>query len=163
MRFCFPLCRFAADVCSALTGRSIDYNAFAGPRRMDNAPPASYGGATPARVPEWTGSRTPLPIDTGGRTPAWQLAARSKFMSRSLRKCRVLTHQAPAWAGGGSSSRTPAWQRPDGAAASGRTPAYGAEGGRTVNPYADGGRTAYGGGVSNLSQNSAPYSADQLL
>ena len=61
---------------------------------------------------------------------------------------------APAWSGGASSSRTPMWRQD--AMSGNRTPAYGgADGGRTVNPYAEGSRTAYGGttgsgGVSPL-------------
>ena len=52
--------------------------------------------------------------------------------------------KAPAWNGGASSSRTPMWRQD--AMSGNRTPAYGgADGGRTVNPYADGNRTAYGG------------------
>lgn len=51
---------------------------------------------------------------------------------------------APAWSGGASSSRTPMWRQD--AMSGNRTPAYGnADGGRTVNPYAEGSRTAYGG------------------
>ena len=29
------------------------------------------GGVTPGREPQWQGGRTPVPMATGGRTPAW--------------------------------------------------------------------------------------------
>lgn len=29
------------------------------------------GGVTPRREPQWQGSRTPVAMATGGRTPAW--------------------------------------------------------------------------------------------
>lgn len=44
--------------------------------------------------------------------------------------------------GGSASSKTPMWRQD--AMSGSRTPAY-ADGGRTVNPYSDGNRTAYGG------------------
>lgn len=87
-----------------------------------------FGGATP-RVPTasaWDGGRTPAGAMAGGKTPAWGGAA--------------------------SGSRTPGWKQNAG----GRTPAPSwGDGSRTVNPYADGSRTSYGGataygGVSRL-------------
>ncbi|KAL8997939.1 MAG: hypothetical protein Q9169_002932 [Polycauliona sp. 2 TL-2023] len=114
-----------------LTGQSIDYLRFTGSRgRGDGGRGGFSGGATPAREPAWSSNRTPMAIPQGGRTPAWGAAART-----------------PAWSGGASSSgRTPAWQQS--AMSGGRTPAWGAaDGGRTVNPYTDGSRTAYGGGA----------------
>ena len=58
-----------------------------------------------------------------------------------------LTFSAPAH--GSSSARTPAWQ--SSGMSGGRTPAYGGGGGATVNPYADGSRTAYGGFAGGVS------------
>jgi transcription elongation factor SPT5 len=88
------------------------------------------GSATPSRVPSsWEGRRTPMGASIAdSRTPAWGAVGR---IPRSYQD-----------------------QRPD--SFGGRTPAYGNEGGRTVNPYfegggrtvnpyADGSRTAYGG------------------
>ncbi|KAL9038058.1 MAG: hypothetical protein Q9180_003364 [Flavoplaca navasiana] len=111
-----------------LTGQSIDYQRFTGSRGRGDGGRGAFGGATPAREPAWSSNRTPMGIPQGGRTPAWGAAART-----------------PAWSGGaGSSARTPAWQQS--AMSGGRTPAWGAaDGGRTVNPYTDGSRTAYGG------------------
>ncbi|KAL8841142.1 MAG: hypothetical protein Q9176_003483 [Flavoplaca citrina] len=111
-----------------LTGQSIDYQRFTGSRGRGDGGRGAFGGATSAREPAWSSNRTPMGIPQGGRTPAWGAAART-----------------PAWSGGaGSSARTPAWQQS--AMSGGRTPAWGAaDGGRTVNPYTDGSRTAYGG------------------
>ncbi|KAI4252138.1 MAG: hypothetical protein LQ352_004445 [Teloschistes flavicans] len=114
-----------------ITGQSIDYQRFSGSRGRGDTGRGGFGGATPARDPAWSSSRTPIGIPQGGRTPAWGASART-----------------PAWSGGASSSaRTPAWQQSG--MSGGRTPAWGAaDGGRTVNPYSDGSRTAYGGGMS---------------
>ncbi|KAL8687807.1 MAG: hypothetical protein Q9218_006124 [Villophora microphyllina] len=114
-----------------LTGQSIDYQRFSGSRGRGDMGRGGFGGATPARDPAWSSSRTPIGIPQGGRTPAWGASART-----------------PAWSGGASSSaRTPAWQQSG--MSGGRTPAWGAaDGSRTVNPYTDGSRTAYGGGMS---------------
>ncbi|KAI9682101.1 MAG: transcription elongation factor spt5 [Caeruleum heppii] len=111
-----------------LTGQSIDYNSFSGGRGRGGGGRGNYGGATPSRVPNWEGSRTPMAGGMEMRTPAWGAVSRT-----------------PAWAGGGAASgaRTPAWKQD---AIGGRTPAYGGDGGRTVNPYLDGSRTSYGGG-----------------
>lgn len=115
------------------SGASMDYQSFAG-RGGATGARGGFGGATPA--PNWSGSRTPIgPSGNGGRTPAWAAAS----------------SRTPAWSGGAamaSSGRTPAW-RPD-ASAGNQTPAWSAQGRQTVNPYADGSRTAYGGagGVS---------------
>ena len=56
-------------------------------------------------------------------------------------------NQAPAY--GTSSARTPAWQQSG--MSGGRTPAYGGGGGATVNPYAEGSRTQYGGFAGGVS------------
>lgn len=102
---------------------------------------SGFAGATPSREPDWSGGRTPSGVAQGGRTPAWGASSRSKSSIPALDRLVCLRSIAPAWSG--SSSRTPMW-RPDGMSG-GRTPAYGGgEGGRTVNPYADGSRTAYG-------------------
>jgi transcription elongation factor len=112
---------------------------------------ARAGPTGPPRVPEWSGSRTPSGSAQaqGARTPAWGNSSRSKswhcemFLVDLLMPCI-----APAWSGGNSSSRTPMW-RQDGMSG-GRTPAYsGGDGSRTVNPYADGNRTAYGGATGS--------------
>ena len=104
-------------------------------------------------MPDWSsGGRTPSGPAAGGRTPAWGAASSRSKSSCTHASDLVPTAVAPAWSGGASSARTPMW-RSDGMAGS-RTPAYGgADGGRTVNPYAAGGSTAYGGsgGVSYLS------------
>ncbi|KAI4204757.1 MAG: hypothetical protein LQ348_001232 [Seirophora lacunosa] len=118
-----------------MTGQNIDYQRLAGSRGRGDGGRGGFGGATPAREPAWASNRTPMAIPQGGRTPAWGAAART-----------------PAWSGAtagvtASSSRTPAWQS-NGMSGS-KTPAWGAaDGGRTVNPYNDGNRTAYGGGAS---------------
>ena len=113
------------DFISPLTGQSIDLMTFSGGRGRGGAGRGSYGGATPQRN-DWAGSRTPMAAGNDGRTPAWGMPSRT-----------------PAWAGGAQGGRTPAWKQ-DGAG--GRTPAYAADGARTVNPYAEGSRTSYGGG-----------------
>ncbi|KAI9796771.1 MAG: transcription elongation factor spt5 [Piccolia ochrophora] len=114
---------------SPITGQGIDYVTFSGGRGRGGPGRGSYGGATPIprRPAEWEGSRTPMAAaNTESRTPAWGQASRT-----------------PAWAGGGAGGgRTPAWKQDN---MGGRTPAYGAEGGRTVNPYTEGSRTSYGG------------------
>lgn len=120
-----------------ITGQSIDYSRFSGGRggAHGGASRGGLGSQTPGRVPDWQSSgATPRgPSGFGGRTPAWGMSG----------------GRTPAWAGaGGAGGRTPSWkQDPSG----GRTPAWGGDGRATVNPYADGGRTAYGGagGVSN--------------
>lgn len=104
---------------------------------------------------------------SGSRTPAWGVATtRSKLspLYNLVMRTELRSYIAPAWAanGGGRSKCTdlpstereltllsaPAWKSD--ALAGSRTPAHGLEGGRTVNPYTDGSRTAYGGsgGVS---------------
>ena len=78
-------------------------------------------------------SRVPMiNRSTGDRTPAWGLSS----------------SRTPAWTGGAATSaRTPSWRQDT---TGSRTPAWNNDGRRTVNPYADGGRTVYGGagGVS---------------
>ena len=60
---------------SPLTGQSIDYVRFAGSRGRGGGGrggyPGAMGSATSGREPQWQGSRTPVPMATGGRTPAW--------------------------------------------------------------------------------------------
>ncbi|KAL8826040.1 MAG: hypothetical protein Q9170_007562 [Blastenia crenularia] len=117
----------------SMTGQNIDYQRFTGSRGRGDGGRGGFGGATPARDPAWSSSRTPVAIAQGGRTPAWGAS------------------RTPAWSGAAaaSSARTPAWQQNPNAMAGNRTPAWGAaDGSRTVNPYTDGSRTAYGGGVS---------------
>ena len=124
------------SIIDRVTGQRIDYQSFAGGRGGHAGSRGGFGGATP-RVPDWSGGRTPMggaPAN-GGRTPAWGLSSSSR---------------TPAWSSGAASSaRTPSW-RQDGSG--NRTPAWNNDGRQTVNPYADGGRTAYGGagGVSLL-------------
>ncbi|KAI9843960.1 MAG: transcription elongation factor spt5 [Sclerophora amabilis] len=112
-----------------ITGQNMDYASMSGGGRGRGR--GGYGGSTPSRGPEaWAaGGRTPMASGgMGGRTPVW-----SGGSSRT-----------PAWAGGAANGgRTPAWKQDS---FGGRTPAYGSEGGRTVNPYQDGSRTSYGGG-----------------
>ncbi|KAL9599087.1 MAG: hypothetical protein Q9219_004045 [cf. Caloplaca sp. 3 TL-2023] len=116
----------------SLTGHSIDNPRFGGSRGRGDGGRGGFGGATPARDVDWASNRTPTGIPQGGRTPAWGASAA----------------RTPAWSGGAASSaRTPAWQQ--NAMLGSRTPAWGAaDGSRTVNPYTDGSRTAYGGGAS---------------
>ncbi|KAL8762491.1 MAG: hypothetical protein Q9184_001526 [Pyrenodesmia sp. 2 TL-2023] len=119
-----------------LTGQNIDYQRFAGARGRGDGGRGGFGGATPAREPAWASNRTPMAVPQGGRTPAWGAAARTPAWSGA---------GAAAGGGGASSARTPAWQ--SSGMAGNKTPAWGAaDGGRTVNPYTDGSRTAYGGG-----------------
>ncbi|KAI9766590.1 MAG: transcription elongation factor spt5 [Geoglossum simile] len=126
-----------------LTGTHMDYSTFSGPGRGGSV----MGNATPSRVPgSWEGRRTPMGVSiSDSRTPAWGAAGR---IPKSYQD-----------------------QRPD--SFGGRTPAYGNEGGRTVNPYfegggrtvnpyADGSRTAYGGGNKTPAWNPGsrtPYGA----
>ncbi len=63
---------------STLTGASVDYQRFGGGRGRGDFGRAGFPGATPGRVPDWSGGRTPLAAASGGRTPAWELASRSK-------------------------------------------------------------------------------------
>ena len=63
---------------SPLTGQSIDYQRFTGSRGRGDGGRGAFGGATPAREPAWSSSRTPMGISQGGRTPAWGAAARSE-------------------------------------------------------------------------------------
>ncbi|KAG8533109.1 transcription elongation factor spt5 [Bacidia gigantensis] len=124
-----------------LTGSTMDYTRFStsrggrgGPAHNNPFPHLTFQSRTPGQ--DFQGSRTPL-ASQGGRTPAWGAAAASGG-------------RTPAWSGAGSSSaRTPAWQQSS--AAGNRTPAYAPanDGSRTVNPYADGSRTSYGGGGGN--------------
>jgi transcription elongation factor SPT5 len=110
------------------TGETIQFGP--GNRRPGTmGPPGGYGnnGISP-RTP-LAGSRTPMGVPSGGRTPAWQQGDGGR---------------TPAWKQGGGveGGRTPAWANASG----GRTPAWQPDGGRTVNPYAnDGGTTSYGG------------------
>ena len=99
--------------------------------------------AMPTRTP-LAGSRTPLGIPGGGRTPAWQQGDGGR---------------TPAWkqGGDGGGGRTPAW------ANASRTPAWQPDsGGRTVNPYAqpDGSRTSYGGVSHSQINQSLPSSTN---
>ncbi|EFX05747.1 transcription initiation protein spt5 [Grosmannia clavigera kw1407] len=101
-----------------VTGRSIDINARGG--RGGGGMGAGSSGLGRGSAPAWEngGGRTPHGGSGGGdRTPAWGLAK--------------------------ATSHTPAWNRND--ASGSRTPAWAADGSRTVNPY-DGSRTAYGSG-----------------
>ena len=107
----------------ALTGNSIDYHSFAGSRSRDSGGRGGFAAATQSRVPEWSGSRTPLvQVGQGGRTPAWGAASSTR---------------TPAWAGAGGASlgRTSTWRQDPSPALSARTPAW----------NGDGNRTAYGG------------------
>lgn len=120
----------------AITGNSIDYHSFSGSRGRDSGARGGFGGATPSRIPEWSGSRTPSAAGgQGGRTPAWGAVSSSR---------------TPAWAGAGSASsaRAPGWRQDQLPALSARIPAWSAEGRLTANPYTDGNRTAYGGAGS---------------
>jgi len=120
----------------AITGNSIDYHSFSGSRGRDSGARGGFGGATPSRIPEWSGSRTPSAAGgQGGRTPAWGAVSSSR---------------TPAWAGAGSASsaRAPGWRQDPLPALSARIPAWSAEGRLTANPYTDGNRTAYGGAGS---------------
>ena len=68
-----------------LTGQRMDYSSFAGSRGRGGGGRGDHngvGGMTPGRQPEWSGSRTPLPM-AGGRTPAWGGAAASSARSKS--------------------------------------------------------------------------------
>lgn len=116
-----------------ITGNTMDFHSFSGPRGRDSAGRGGLPGATPARVPEWqTGGRTPVAHGgIGSRTPAWSAGSSSR---------------TPAWSEGASSSRIQLHQQNPSVANGGRTPAWSAEGSRTSNPYADSNRTSYGAG-----------------
>ena len=106
-----------------VTGKTIDTGKFGTSRGQDHAAGRDSYGGTPSGPSDPWGGRTPATA-YGGRTPAWGMQSGSR---------------TPGWSGAGQGGRTPAWNH------SSRTPAWGADGSRTVNPYADGGRTAYGG------------------
>ncbi len=119
-----------------ITGNSMDFGKFGAGRGQRTPMARTPYGSTPSRVPDaWQGSRTPSAPAAGSRTPSWGMQQGAR---------------TPAWQGAGQGGRTPAWNL------SNRTPGWsGADGNRTVNPYADGGRSAYGGGggVSHTWQN----------
>ncbi len=127
------------------TGRVIDINSRGG--RGGSATGSGFGGGGSSGgmpPPAWeSGGRTPQVGALGGdRTPAWGLS-RGKlsptFLSRDISADKTAT------------AHTPAWNRSDAAGA--RTPAWAADGSRTVNPY-DGSRTAYGSGSRTPAWNS---------
>jgi len=129
--------KLSLNVKDTVTGQSIDYAKFAAsggrggpPGRAPGGPPR-YGNSTPSRQPAWEGSRTPMAA-SGGKTPAWGMQSGSR---------------TPGWSSGAASgARTPGWGGGGGGMSGGRTPGWSAnDGSRTVNPYADGNRTAYGG------------------
>ena len=70
-----------------MTGQSIDYARFAGTRGRGGGGRGGYagnmGGVTPGREPQWQGGRTPVPMATGGRTPAWGAVGSSARMSQT--------------------------------------------------------------------------------
>ncbi|CAK7223894.1 transcription elongation factor spt5 [Sporothrix bragantina] len=108
-----------------LTGRVIDINTRGG--RGGASGGFGRGGSSGGMpAPAWEGGgRTPqVGGMSGDRTPAWGMKA---------------------------TAHTPAWNRNDAAGA--RTPAWAADGSRTVNPY-DGSRTAYGSGSRTPAWNS---------
>ena len=115
-----------------VTGSVTDFNKFSSDRGARTPAPRAPYGSTPSRLPDgWQGSRTPASAGaaptSGSKTPAWGLHAGGR---------------TPGWQGA-QSGKTGAWN------SSSRTPAWhGADGSRTVNPYSDGGRTAYAGGGS---------------
>ncbi|CAK7268936.1 transcription elongation factor spt5 [Sporothrix epigloea] len=109
-----------------LTGRVIDIAARGG-----------RGGAMGGYGRGSSSSGMPAPAwESGGRTP--QVGGMSG-------------NRTPAWGMAKAASHTPAWNRNDAAGA--RTPAWAADGSRTVNPY-DGSRTAYGSGSRTPAWNS---------
>lgn len=110
-----------------VTGQAIDINRFGGRGGGSRIPmstgPPGYGGDS------WQGNRTPMAAADSSRTPAWRAnSGRSKYTPYSLVSSLTNIVLAPAW------SRT----------AGSHTPAWKAEGSRTVNPL-DGNRTSYGG------------------
>ncbi|CAK7216399.1 transcription elongation factor spt5 [Sporothrix curviconia] len=109
-----------------LTGRVIDINTRGG-RGGHSGGFGRGGGSGGMPAPAWEG---------GGRTP--QVSGMSG-------------DRTPAWGMAKATSHTPAWNRNDAAGA--RTPAWAADGSRTVNPY-DGSRTAYGSGSRTPAWNS---------
>lgn len=176
------LCNMPLTFFSPMTGQSIDYTRFSGSRGRGDGGRGGFsgnmGGATPGRVPDWSGGRTPLPM-AGGRTPAWGAGAAARSTSPTLSSSPpLLTHPAPAWSANVSTARTPMWRQDASSAnaeSGGRTPAYMAsnDGSRTVNPYADGSRTVnpYGGAPSagartpawNPTATSSSYSHDPFV
>ncbi|CAK7264806.1 transcription elongation factor spt5 [Sporothrix epigloea] len=82
---------------------------------------------------------------SGMPAPAWESGGRTPQV-RGMSGDRT-----PAWGMAKATSHTPAWNRNDAAGA--RTPAWAADGSRTVNPY-DGSRTAYGSGSRTPAWNS---------
>lgn len=83
-RVCSLSCATLLISCSPLTGQSIDYQRFAGGRGRGGGGRGGFGGATPSRVPEWSGGRTPSAAAAGGRTPGWGAASRSMHISSIL-------------------------------------------------------------------------------
>ena len=124
----------------------MDYSRLSGFRGRGGGRGGFAGAGGSSRIPD--GGRTPMGIAQGGRTPAWGVASggRSKLL---LSQCVFTWLKLSAPAHGSSSARTPAWQ--SNGMSGGRTPAYAGGGGATVNPYADGSRTAYGGFAGGVS------------
>lgn len=106
-----------------VSGKTIEPGKYGTSRGLDHPAGRDSYGATPSGPSDPWGGRTPATA-YGGRTPAWGMQSGSR---------------TPGWSGAGQGGRTPAWNHLS------RTPAWGGDGSRTVNPYADGGRTAYGG------------------
>lgn len=79
----------ALTIFSPITGQPMDYTRFAGFRGGRGGARGGFGSAMPlSRVPD--GSRTPVGVPQGGRTPAWEMASGS----RSKRHSREASGQA---------------------------------------------------------------------
>jgi len=118
-----------------VTGRTIDINSRGGMSGRGGFGGSSRGGFGGTND-RWEGSRTPQAAAGGGdRTPAWGLPKGGLSTLPGASCANANTSTAVA--------HTPAWSRNDNSGS--RTPAWAAEGSRTVNPY-DGSRTAYGSG-----------------
>lgn len=75
---------------SSITGQSTDYQRFTGGRGRGDGGRGGFAGAPLARVPEWSGGRTPAGVPQGGRTPAWGASSRSKSSLTTTYQYRLL-------------------------------------------------------------------------
>lgn len=130
-----------------LTGRAIDINSRGGRGGASGGFGRGGSSSNGMPAPAWeSGGRTPQAGGMGDRTPAWGMAKGKP--PPIFQYCYLLVFPRTNMT---AASHTPAWNRNDAAGA--RTPAWAADGSRTVNPY-DGSRTAYGSGSRTPAWNS---------
>ena len=74
-----------------MTGQTLDYQRFAGGRGRAFGGRGGLSGATPPRISDGSGSRTPAGVPQGGRTPAWGGSSKSKLFDWFFLKRGSLT------------------------------------------------------------------------